>query len=223
MDNYPESSCLEHISIRLPESHIRSAADEGPSTLVRIAQAIGHSGFRKRFPHVWKREREVRDLVHRLGSERANVLLVGQCGCGKTCVLVHAARMLERNRSKDDRDAPTARHRYWQTNAGRLVAGMFRPLQRETCLAILRKELTELALREGFRKLGLRLQFTQPLVEHLMQVGFDPRFGARPLQRTLEMVIVAKLARFLMDHPGLRDVAIQADIGPQCARQLSVR
>jgi hypothetical protein len=37
------------------------------------------------------------------------------------------------------------------------------------------------------------------------------------------MVIVAKLARFLMDHPGLRDVAIQADIGPQCARQLSVR
>ena len=98
----------------------------------------------------------------------------------------------------------------------------FRPLQRDTCLAIIHKELAEIGNRQGLRKVGLRLQFTQPLLEHLLQVGFDPRCGARPLQRMLESTVVAPLARFLVEHPGLHDVAVQADMNPEGSCQIIV-
>jgi ATP-dependent Clp protease ATP-binding subunit ClpA len=91
----------------------------------------------------------------------------------------------------------------------------FRPLAPETCLAITRKELSDIGRREGFRRAGLRLEFTETLVHQLARDGFDPRFGARPLQRTLETRVVSKLARHLVEHPGLRNVRLNVDIDGQ--------
>ncbi len=120
----PESCVIEHVSVRIPETIHRPVLNEGPALLSRVAQALGQTGFRKRFSHLWKRDREMRDLVQRLGTERANVLLVGKRGSGKTSILVHAVRTLERDRAKAESEELPTRHRYWQTNAGRLVAGM---------------------------------------------------------------------------------------------------
>ncbi len=41
------------------------------------------------------------------------------------------------------------------------------------------------------------------------RLGFDRRFGARPLQRTLEQHVAGPLARFLVDHAGLTDGALK--------------
>ncbi|MFO7907222.1 MAG: AAA family ATPase [Planctomycetota bacterium] len=120
----PRSIQLEMVSIRAP--HVSFRTDDEPlcPTLLHVAQAIGKPDFRKRFGHVWKREQEVRDLARRLGGEQANVLLVGDRGSGKTSVLVHAVRAVERERSKTSDGERPARYRFWQTSAGRLVAGM---------------------------------------------------------------------------------------------------
>jgi ATP-dependent Clp protease ATP-binding subunit ClpA len=87
----------------------------------------------------------------------------------------------------------------------------FRPLDPETCLAITRKELDEIAGREGFTKANLRLSYTQRLVEHLMKEGFDTRYGARPLQRVLETEVVGVISRHLVAHPGIRNTEIHLD------------
>jgi ATP-dependent Clp protease ATP-binding subunit ClpC len=81
----------------------------------------------------------------------------------------------------------------------------FEPLALETMLRITEKELREIAGREGLTRLNLRLKWGDDVVSRLAENGFDRRYGARPLQRTLEQRIVAPLARYLVEHPGLRD------------------
>ena len=78
---------------------------------------------------------------------------------------------------------------------------VFRPLDAEMIRRITEKELAELQAREGLARRGLTLAWSPALVEHLSRTGFDHRYGARPLQRELERVVVTPLARFLAEHP----------------------
>ena len=88
----------------------------------------------------------------------------------------------------------------------------FAPLALPACQAIARKELHELGRREGLAAAGLRLDFTDNLVNWLVERGFDQRYGARPLQRTIETQIVAMLSRYMVDHPGLRKQELLLDV-----------
>jgi len=87
----------------------------------------------------------------------------------------------------------------------------FQALDAATVTHITRKELEDLNKREGFQERGLKLTFTQKLVEHLAQKGFDPEYGARPLQRTIERLVVAKLAEFLLQHLEMKNVNLSVD------------
>jgi ATP-dependent Clp protease ATP-binding subunit ClpC len=88
----------------------------------------------------------------------------------------------------------------------------FQPLGEETIRAITRKELADVASREGLARLNVRVEWSDALVEHLARAGFDARYGARPLQRTLETLVVTPLARLLLQRPGLRDTTLRADL-----------
>jgi len=88
----------------------------------------------------------------------------------------------------------------------------FQPLGPQTIRAITRKELAEVAAREGIVRLGLRLEWSEALVEHLAKEGFDARYGARPLQRTLETLVVTPLARHLLDNPHLHDTTLHVGL-----------
>ena len=88
----------------------------------------------------------------------------------------------------------------------------FQPLQAETINAITRKELTEIAGREGLTRAGIRLSWTEELVAHLAREGFDRRYGARPLQRALENLVVTPLARYLLDHPLTRETEVRIEL-----------
>jgi ATP-dependent Clp protease ATP-binding subunit ClpC len=90
----------------------------------------------------------------------------------------------------------------------------FEPLTSDVIQAIAEKELRELAGREGLRQQGVQLKWTRAVVEHLARTGFDPRYGARPLQRTLETEVVAPLARFLIATPPPRPRAVMIDLDP---------
>ncbi|HZS03909.1 MAG TPA: AAA family ATPase [Blastocatellia bacterium] len=90
----------------------------------------------------------------------------------------------------------------------------FNPLDEEMILAITRKELQEIAGREGLVNAGVRLTWTDEALNYLAREGFDPRYGARPLQRTLETLVVAPLARFLIERPALRETTVRLTLGP---------
>src|SRR5262249_62004757 len=85
-------------------------------TLQAVAEPLGDPRVRKQFARPWERDAAVADLVRRLGQERANVLLVGESGAGKTTVLVEAVRQLERTAEDggEPRRGKSAR-RYWLT------------------------------------------------------------------------------------------------------------
>ncbi|MDP6505540.1 MAG: ATP-dependent Clp protease ATP-binding subunit, partial [Planctomycetota bacterium] len=88
----------------------------------------------------------------------------------------------------------------------------FTPLTTETIRTITEKELDEISTREGITKANLRLEWTDQLVAFISTEGFDARYGARPLQRTLESLVVTPLAHFLVENPEVADKSIQIDV-----------
>jgi len=76
----------------------------------------------------------------------------------------------------------------------------FAPLDSDSARQITRREIGLLNLREGMTRRNLRLQGTERVVDAILARGFDLRYGARPLQRTIERMIAGPLAQWLMDH-----------------------
>ncbi len=90
----------------------------------------------------------------------------------------------------------------------------FRALSADDVSAITRKELADLARREGFAAAGLRLEWSEELVAAVARAGYDPRYGARPLQRTLDAMVSTPLARWRLQHPALRDATLRVGLAP---------
>jgi ATP-dependent Clp protease ATP-binding subunit ClpC len=88
----------------------------------------------------------------------------------------------------------------------------FNPLAESTIHAITEKELTDLGQREGLTRANLKLSWTPDVVRVLSSAGFDPRYGARPLQRTIETMVVTPLSRLLVERPYLRDTTIKLSV-----------
>ncbi len=85
----------------------------------------------------------------------------------------------------------------------------FNSLSEEVVIAITEKELSELEKREGLKKANLKISWTKDVVKHLAKEGFEPRYGARPLQRTLEKLVVVPLAHYLVKNPNIKEKEIQ--------------
>jgi len=60
------------------------------------------------------------------------------------------------------------------------------------------------------------------LIEFLTEKGFDARYGARPLQRTIETLLTAPLAEFLMQNAKLRDCEILASVDDRQVLSLKI-
>ncbi|MHA3772108.1 AAA family ATPase [Verrucomicrobiota bacterium sgz303538] len=70
------------------------------------------------------------------------------------------------------------------------------------------KELHDLTRREGLSAANLKLAWSDSLVNALVREGYDHRFGARPLQRALERLVVVPLARWRLENPSVRDTRV---------------
>ncbi len=86
---------------------------------------------------------------------------------------------------------------------------MFNSLKENDILNITKKELSELKEREGFIKNNIELLFEEGILNYLKQVGFDERYGARPLQRAVENEVTAPLANWLLEHPKISNCKIR--------------
>jgi len=87
----------------------------------------------------------------------------------------------------------------------------FKPLAREEIERITRKELADMAQREGLA--GARIEYTDAVIALLMREGYDQRFGARPLQRAIERLVVTPLARWKIEHLNMQKERLLVDLG----------
>jgi ATP-dependent Clp protease ATP-binding subunit ClpB len=87
---------------------------------------------------------------------------------------------------------------------------MFQPLLKNEIKGIIRIQLEN--LKKLVAQNGIQLHFSEYLLDHLAENGFDPQFGARPLKRFIQKEIVNALSKKILagtvdkNHPVLVDV-----------------
>lgn len=78
----------------------------------------------------------------------------------------------------------------------------FAPLAEATVQRIAERELEKIKLRDGLKYRGVTVNIADEVAQHLARKGYDPRYGARPLKRTIERELLAPLAEQLNQHAG---------------------
>jgi ATP-dependent Clp protease ATP-binding subunit ClpC len=73
---------------------------------------------------------------------------------------------------------------------------VFRPLEREDLKQVVRLEFSKIAKRVSER--GLVLTLSDAAVEHMLKAGFNPKFGARPIRRTIEAQVEDPLSEAIL-------------------------
>lgn len=76
----------------------------------------------------------------------------------------------------------------------------FLPLERGTLERIIEKEIAEVHRRDGLSERQLDLEVGPSVIGELLQHGYDPRYGARPLRRELEQRVLRRLAEDLNEN-----------------------
>ncbi|NOT86607.1 MAG: AAA domain-containing protein [Lysobacter sp.] len=77
---------------------------------------------------------------------------------------------------------------------------LFTPLDRALMRDILHKELQRAMGRRGLRNRDWAVEWEPSAIEFLLDRGFTPDLGARPLRRAIEQHLLAPLARSIVEH-----------------------
>jgi len=87
---------------------------------------------------------------------------------------------------------------------------VFRPLTKEQMHAIVRILLER--VRRELRGQGMEIEFTEALRELLVQEGFDPQYGARPLRRAIQRLVEDPLSDELLRGRFRQGDTVVADV-----------
>ena len=77
---------------------------------------------------------------------------------------------------------------------------VFRPLTRELMRVILRKELNAVLERRGLKDRAWAVEWEASALEFLLEKGFSPEMGARPLKRAIDQYVIAPLAATIVER-----------------------
>ncbi len=77
---------------------------------------------------------------------------------------------------------------------------VFKPLTRELMRGILKKELSSLIERRGLKDRSWAVEWEPSALEFLLEKGFSPEMGARPLKRAIEQHVIAPLAAIIVEE-----------------------
>lgn len=77
----------------------------------------------------------------------------------------------------------------------------FQPLTREDIRELAVRELAALEQRPGMRRTGAQLHIDEAVLDWLAARGYDARYGARFLRRTIEREVTSALADAMSRHP----------------------
>ena len=78
---------------------------------------------------------------------------------------------------------------------------VFDPLDRADVRKLAQREIGAVLLRSGITRRRLQVDIDRAVVDLLAGVGYDPRYGARPLKRAVERIVLAPLAHVLAETP----------------------
>jgi ATP-dependent Clp protease ATP-binding subunit ClpC len=88
---------------------------------------------------------------------------------------------------------------------------VFRPLTKDQV-----KEIAELEFKKVFDRFAEQtnstLELTEKFKEKVLDEGFDPKFGARPLRRAISKMLEDELATSILADPAASDEALVADL-----------
>lgn len=80
----------------------------------------------------------------------------------------------------------------------------FQALSKENLLQIVNLMLED--VRERLGKNGIQLSVTDKVKEKLVNLGYDPKMGARPLRRTIQDHIEDSITDYYLEHPQEKDL-----------------
>jgi ATP-dependent Clp protease ATP-binding subunit ClpA len=96
---------------------------------------------------------------------------------------------------------------------------VFRPLTEEAVRRIAEREIAAICALVQRRHRGVRVCVDEQVLQRCQEEGFDPAYGARPMQRAVRRLVGVPLARHLAEHPECRGL-IRVAIGPRGAEAL---
>jgi ATP-dependent Clp protease ATP-binding subunit ClpB len=73
---------------------------------------------------------------------------------------------------------------------------MFRPLSRKDIRKIVSIQVD--LIRQRLSESGIQLEITEPAMERLSKLGFDPQYGARPLKRVIQRELLNELSKKIL-------------------------
>ena len=86
---------------------------------------------------------------------------------------------------------------------------MFDPLTKADIRDIL--HIQEAELQRKLSESGITVQFTPAFEDHMVEHGYDPAYGARPVKRLMQRELVNLLAKSILDGTVRRDSVITVD------------
>lgn len=88
----------------------------------------------------------------------------------------------------------------------------FAPLDEETVAQIAALEIEKLKRRDGLRFRPVGLEIKKDVLSYLVETGYDIRYGARPLKRTIERELLAPLAAELNTRAAEEKLLVSASL-----------
>ena len=85
---------------------------------------------------------------------------------------------------------------------------MFQPLKRKEIRRIVDIQFKQ--IQQRLADAGIQLEATSEVLDFLGESGFDPQFGARPLKRVLQRVILNELSKDILSGRVTKDAVVEA-------------
>jgi ATP-dependent Clp protease ATP-binding subunit ClpB len=93
---------------------------------------------------------------------------------------------------------------------------VFHALSKQQLVQIVDIQLRRLLARLEERK--IKLELTDAARAHLVEIGYDPAYGARPLKRTIQREIETVVARMLLEGKVRDGQTVDVDYDPSAGR-----
>ncbi|QIL77019.1 ATP-dependent chaperone ClpB [Hymenobacter sp. HDW8] len=85
---------------------------------------------------------------------------------------------------------------------------MFQPLKRKEIRRIVDIQFRQ--IQQRLEEAGIRLEATDEVLNYLGEQGFDPQFGARPLKRVLQRLVLNELSKDILSGRVSKDAVVEA-------------
>lgn len=85
----------------------------------------------------------------------------------------------------------------------------FNDLGQNAVKTIVNLQLTRVIQRMADQ--GIKIDMDEDVKYHLVKNGYDPKYGARPVQRIIRREILAGLSKYLLQNPGIKHVKLTMD------------